>query len=39
MLLEMKLSDPKPIIFLCDANQQYEELTKYLYKNNNLRYI
>lgn len=39
MLLEMKLSDPKPIIFLCDVNQQYEELTKYLYKNNNLRYI
>lgn len=39
MLLEMKLTDPKPIIFLCDVNQQYEELTKYLYKNNNLKYI
>ena len=39
MLLEMKLTDPKPIIFLCDVNQQYEELTRYLYKNNNLKYI
>ena len=39
MLLEMKLTDPKPIIFLCDVNQQYEELTRYLYKNNNSKYI
>ena len=24
ILLELKLTDPKPIIFLCDAHQQYD---------------
>jgi clathrin heavy chain len=35
----MKLSDPKPIIFLCDAHNQIDELTRYLYKNNFTKYI
>lgn len=39
ILLELKLTDPKPIIFLCDAHQQYDELTRYLYKNNFTKYI
>lgn len=39
MLLGLKLSDPKPIIFLCDAHEQYDELTRYLYKNNFTKYI
>ena len=39
LLLELKLTDPKPIIYLCDANQQYEQLTRYLYNNNFQRYI
>jgi clathrin heavy chain len=39
ILLELKLTDPKPIIFLCDAHQQYDELTRYLYKNNFSKYI
>lgn len=39
LLLDLKLTDPKPIIFLCDANQQYEQLTRYLYNNNFQRYI
>lgn len=38
-LLELKLTDPKPIIYLCDAHEQFEELTKYLYKNNFSKYI
>lgn len=38
-MLELKLTDPKPIIFLCDAHQQYDELTRYLYKNNFTKYI
>ena len=39
ILLELKLTDPKPIIFLCDAHQRYDELTRYLYKNNFTKYI
>jgi clathrin heavy chain len=39
LLIEMKLSDPRPIIFLCDAHNQIEELTRYLYKNNMSKYI
>lgn len=38
-LLELKLTDPKPIIYLCDAHDQFEELTRYLYKNNFSKYI
>jgi clathrin heavy chain len=34
MLKEMKLPDPKPLIFLCDIHGYVEELTSYLYKNN-----
>lgn len=37
--MELKLTDPKPIIFLCDAHQQYDELIRYLYKNNFSKYI
>lgn len=39
LLIEMKLADPKPIIFLCDAHNQIDELTRYLYKNNFTKYI
>lgn len=38
-MIELKLPDPKPIIYLCDAHDQFEELTKYLYKNNFSKYI
>ena len=37
--MELKLTDPKPIIYLCDAHDQFEELTRYLYKNNFSKYI
>ena len=39
ILLELKLTDRKPIIFLCDAHQRYDELTRYLYKNIFTKYI
>ena len=39
LLIELKLQDPKPIIFLCDAHNQIEDLTKYLYKNNFQKFI
>lgn len=35
----MKLSDPKPLIFLCDIHGFIDELTKYLYKNNFNKFI
>lgn len=38
-LKEIKLADPKPLIFLCDIHGYVDELTKYLYKNNFNRYI
>ena len=39
LLIDLKLQDPKPIIFLCDAHNQIEDLTKYLYKNNFQKFI
>lgn len=38
-LKEIKLPDPKPLIYLCDIHQFVDELTKYLYKNNFQKYI
>lgn len=38
-LKEMKLADPKPLIFLCNIHKYIEELTEYLYKNEFTRYI
>ncbi|CAK75677.1 unnamed protein product (macronuclear) [Paramecium tetraurelia] len=38
-LKEQKLSDPRPLIFLCDMNGFVDELTRYLYKNGFTRYI
>lgn len=38
-LKELKLADPKPLIFLCDIHNFVDELTKYLYKNNFNKYI
>lgn len=38
-LKEMKLGDPKPLIFLCDIHGFVEELTNYLYTNEFNRYI
>lgn len=38
-LKEMKLPDPKPLIFLCDIHGFVDELTKYLFKNNFNKYI
>ena len=38
-LKDIKLADPKPLIFLCDIHGYIDELTKYLYKNNFNRFI
>lgn len=38
-LKEIRLPDPKPLIFLCDIHGYVDELTKYLYKNNFTKYI
>ncbi len=38
-LKEMKLADPRPLIFLCDMHGFIDELTKYLYKNNFSKFI
>jgi clathrin heavy chain len=38
-LKEQKLSDPRPLIFLCDMNGFVDELTRYLYKNSFNKYI
>lgn len=38
-LKEIKLPDPKPLIFLCDIHGFVDELTKYLFKNNFTKYI
>lgn len=38
-LKELKLPDPKPLIFLCDIHGFVDELTKYLYKNNFNKFI
>ncbi len=38
-LMEMKLENPKALIYLCDAHGYIEEMTKYLYKNNFVNYI
>ena len=39
LLKELKLGDPKPLIFLCDIHGYIEELTKYLYKHNFNKFI
>ena len=38
-LKDMKLPDPRPLIYLCDQHNFIEELTKYLYKNRQNRFI
>lgn len=38
-LKEIKLPDPKPLVFLCDIHGFVDELTKYLFKNNFNKYI
>lgn len=38
-LKEMKLGDPKALIFVCDIFGYIEELTQYLYKNDFNKYI
>lgn len=38
-LKEIRLTDPKPLIYLCDKHGFVDELTKYLYKNNYQKYI
>jgi len=38
-LKELKMSTPKPLMILCDIHGFTEELTKYLLKNNLLKYI
>ena len=34
-----KLSDPRPLIYVCDLHNYIEELAKYLYENQLLKYI
>ena len=38
-LKEIKLADPKPLIYLCDIHGFVDELTKYLFKNNYNKFI
>ncbi|SBT48654.1 clathrin heavy chain, putative [Plasmodium ovale wallikeri] len=38
-LKECKLSDPRPLIYVCDIHNYIEELAEYLYKNSLLKYI
>lgn len=38
-LKECKLSDPRPLIYVCDIHNFIEELAEYLYKNSLLKYI
>mmetsp|Transcript_8952 Transcript_8952/g.8304 ORF Transcript_8952/g.8304 Transcript_8952/m.8304 type:complete len:236 (+) Transcript_8952:1600-2307(+) len=38
-LKEMKLPDPRPLIYLCDQHQFIEELTKYLHINKQKKFI
>ncbi|VWU49831.1 clathrin heavy chain, putative [Hepatocystis sp. ex Piliocolobus tephrosceles] len=38
-LKECKLSDPRPLIYVCDIHDYIEELAEYLYKNSLLKYI
>ena len=38
-LKEIRLPDPRPLIYLCDIHGFTEELTRYLYKNGLNRYI
>ncbi len=39
LLMEVKLENPKALIYLCDAHGYIEEMTKYLYKNSFVNYI
>ena len=38
-LKEIKLADPKPLIYLCDMHGFVDELTKYLWKNGYSKFI
>ena len=38
-LMEAKLPDPRPLIYLCDQHGFVDELTRYLYKNKQNRFI
>jgi len=38
-LKEAKLSDPRPLIYVCDLHGFVSELTEYLYKNSLMKYI
>lgn len=38
-LKEQKLPDPRPLIYLCDQHNFTEELTKYLFKNKQNKFI
>uniref|UniRef100_A0A8C9GDC7 Clathrin heavy chain n=1 Tax=Piliocolobus tephrosceles TaxID=591936 RepID=A0A8C9GDC7_9PRIM len=38
-LKECRLSDPRPLIYVCDIHGYIEELAEYLYKNSLLKYI
>jgi clathrin heavy chain len=39
LLLSQKLLNPKPIIYLCDANGYIDELTRYLWDNQFIKHI
>lgn len=38
-LMDSKLADPRPLMFLCDMHGYVDDLVKYLFKNNLNRYI
>ena len=38
-LMEARLPDPRPLIYLCDTHGFVDELTRYLYKNKQNRFI
>ena len=38
-LMEIKMVDPKPLMFLCDMHNFVDDLTRYLFKNNFFKHI
>jgi len=38
-LMDIKMADPKPLMFLCDMHGFVDDLTKYLFKNNFFKHI
>jgi len=38
-LMEAKMGDPKPLMYLCDKHEYFEDLTRYFFNNNQIKYL